>query len=269
MAKLKVAVYKFTSCAGCQLEFLHCEGELLEMTKQIEFAYFKEAKRDWIPGPYDIGFVEGAVSTAEAEKQIKKVREDCRILVVMGACATTGGLPSLKNWLDVEKIKKKIYPRPGLIQTSPTAKAVHDYVKVDYWLQGCPIDRSELLEFILSVIAGRNPNLRPHSVCVECKLKGNKCLYVTDRLPCMGSVTRAGCGAMHPSNNRVCIGCRGPCDDANALSLACMFETELKMPPRDIILHFRKFAGDMPLFKAVEEKHKNIKSKSNSKKAKS
>ena len=68
----KLAVYKFSSCDGCQLQLLELEDELLELAGEIDIAYFLEARRQVTPGPYDIGLVEGSISTPDEEERIRK-----------------------------------------------------------------------------------------------------------------------------------------------------------------------------------------------------
>jgi len=91
-------------------------------------------------------------------------------------------------------------------------------VKVDYRVYGCPIDKGEFLEVIASLLIGKKPNIPDYPVCVECKLKENECL-ILNGMWCLGPITRAGCGAICPSNGNSCEGCRGFLPEANIASL--------------------------------------------------
>ena len=237
----RVAVYKMSSCAGCQLELLNLEPVFLELLGLVDLVYFIMARREWEPGPYDIGFVEGAITCAEEIEKAKKARADCRILVALGSCASFGGIPSMKNWTQERVIEERVYPHPELL-SSIKAMPLSEYVKVDAVLKGCPVNRGELVEFLKGVLLGVRPYLRPHSVCMECKLNENTCLAVLSRQPCMGPVTSAGCGALCPSLGKTCDGCRGPANDANAPSLAKTL-AEYGLRPKDLSRLFRKFAG--------------------------
>ena len=252
MAKPKIAIYKFASCSGCQLVFLNCENELLDLLGAVDISYFVEAKRDNAPGPYDIGFVEGAITCPEEVERIMEVRKQCKVLVAMGACAVTGGLPSLKNWKRLPAIKSEVYPQPELISTLETAYGVDAYVRVDAYLKGCPISKAELLELVVSSLMGKTPNLRAHAVCVECKLNENVCLLTTQGAACMGPVTSAGCGALCPTNGRACYGCYGPSNDANTPSMGEIFE-RLGLSRSEIVRKFRYFAGTQEPFKKGAE----------------
>jgi coenzyme F420-reducing hydrogenase gamma subunit len=254
VSKPKVAIFKFASCSGCQLVFLNCEEELLELVGALEIIYFPEAKRDNAPGPYDIAFVEGAITTPEEVERILEVRRQSKLVVAIGACAVTGGLPSLKNWKKLPWIKREVYPNPDWIDSLETAFGIDAYVRVDGYLKGCPISKDELLEFTVSALLGKAPNLRAHSVCVECKLKENVCQLTYEGAPCMGPITNAGCGALCPSNGRACYGCYGPNNDANVTSMGEIFE-RLGVSRAGIVRKLRYFAGTQEPFKNGAESY--------------
>ncbi|MCC6446716.1 MAG: oxidoreductase [Armatimonadetes bacterium] len=253
-AKPKIAIFKFSSCSGCQLVFLNCENELLDIAGALDIAYFVEAKRGGDPGPYDIGFVEGAITAPEEAERIKEVREQCKTLVAIGACACHGGIQSLKNWMKVEDLKKTVYEHPDKVSTLDWSTPVDMYVPIDAYLYGCPIDKDELLELVLSALIGRSPQLRPHAVCMECKLKGNPCLMISRKEACMGPVTRAGCAATCPSVGRACYGCHGPCNDPNVAGLARQFEG-LGLSGPEIVRRLRQFTGYAEAFREVSKNY--------------
>jgi len=89
--KPKLAVWKFASCDGCQLSLLDCEDELLAVAGAVDIAYFPEASRAMVAGPYDLSLVEGSVTTHHDAERIQKIRRVSRHLVTIGACATAGG----------------------------------------------------------------------------------------------------------------------------------------------------------------------------------
>ncbi|HTN79190.1 MAG TPA: hypothetical protein VMK16_05930, partial [Acidimicrobiales bacterium] len=91
----RLAVWKFASCDGCQLTLLDCEDELLALGEAVEIAYFLEATRSTVEGPYDLSIVEGSVTTAEDARRIREIRAASRSLVTIGACATAGGIQAL------------------------------------------------------------------------------------------------------------------------------------------------------------------------------
>jgi coenzyme F420-reducing hydrogenase gamma subunit len=214
----KLAVYKFASCDGCQLSVLDCEDELLAIADKIDICNFPEATSRLSRGPYDISLVEGSVTTPHDLERIRKVRAESRFLVTIGACATAGGIQALRNFANVQEFTSTVYAKPSYISTLEHSHPISEVVPVDYELQGCPVSKSQLLELIGALLAGRKPAIPNESVCMECKRKGNPCIAVAKGAPCMGTVTRAGCGALCPSYQRPCYGCFGPKEMANTKS---------------------------------------------------
>ena len=217
--KPTLAVWKFASCDGCQLSLLDCEDELLALTGEVEIAYFLEATSYEGKGPYDLSLVEGSVTTAHDAKRIKEVRRLSRKLVTIGACATAGGVQALKNYADVDDFISAVYATPEYISTLETSTAISQHIPVDFELNGCPINKYQLIEVITASLHGRRPNIPSSSVCMECKRRGTVCVTVAHGTPCLGPVTHAGCGALCPAYNRGCYGCFGPMDTPNTVSL--------------------------------------------------
>ena len=203
-----LAVWKFASCDGCQLTLLNCEDELLAIAGAIQIANFTEASRQVLPGPYDVSIVEGSITTPSDAARIREVREKSRFLITIGACATAGGVQALRNFGD--DLAPVVYASPQYIDSLRTSTPIAEHVHVDFELRGCPIDKRQLIEVIAAFLAGRRPNVRAHSVCVECKRAGRVCVMVAHGTPCLGPMTQAGCGALCPSVGRGCYGCFGP-----------------------------------------------------------
>ncbi|MHB1156874.1 MAG: NADH-quinone oxidoreductase subunit B family protein [Phycisphaerales bacterium] len=254
-AKPKVAVYKFSSCDGCQLQLLNLEDELLDIVGAVEIAYFLEARRRVLPPPYDIGLVEGSVSTPEEEHRIHQVRRDCKYLVAIGACATSGGIQALRNWADVKEFTRHVYAHPEYIQTLETATPIASHVFVDFELRGCPVNQAQLLDLIAATLVGRRPNVRSHSLCVECKRKGLPCVMVAKGEPCLGPITQAGCGVLCPACSRACYGCFGPMEQPNIESLGQTFITQQHRTPRDMTRMLRLFNGYLEPFKQASDRY--------------
>ncbi len=225
MSPPMLAVWKFASCDGCQLTLLDCEDELLTIAGQIRIGHFLEASSEIVPGPYDVSLVEGSISTAADLDRIRMVREQSRVLITIGACATAGGIQALRNFGDVEEFRSVVYARPDYIDSLATSTPISAHVPVDFELRGCPIDKRQLLEVISAFLAGRKPDVPDTSVCTECKRAGLTCVMVADGTPCLGPVTHAGCGALCPSVRRGCYGCFGPMTGANLPALIGQLHT--------------------------------------------
>lgn len=235
----RLAVWKFASCDGCQLSLLDCEDELLAIAGRIEIANFPEASSAVSPGPYDVSLVEGSITTPHDAKRIKDVRQQSRILITIGACATAGGIQSLRNFADLDAYVAAVYASPQYIETLATSTPISAHVPVDMELRGCPVNKDQLVEVISALLAGRKPAIASHSVCVECKLRGTVCVMVQGT-PCLGPVTHAGCGAICPSYRRGCYGCFGPMETPNTAALAREWQL-LGATRRDITRAYRSF----------------------------
>ncbi|HMA36654.1 MAG TPA: oxidoreductase [Chloroflexia bacterium] len=249
-----LAVWKFSSCDGCQLSLLDCEDELLTVAGAVAIANFPEASRAVVKGPYDLSLVEGSITTAHDAERIKEVRRQSRFLVTIGACATAGGIQALRNFKDVKEFISVVYATPEYISTLATSTAISAHVPVDFELRGCPINKHQLLEVINAYLHGRKPNTPAHSVCLECKARGTVCVMVAHGTPCLGPVTHAGCGAICPAYGRGCYGCFGPQDTPNTASLSGQWQ-HLGVHDAAVGRAFRGFNAYAAPFKEESERH--------------
>lgn len=252
--KPTLAVWKFASCDGCQLSLLDCEDELLTVAGEIEIAYFPEASRASVRGPYDLSLVEGSITTPHDAERIQQVRRASRYLVTIGACATAGGIQALRNFQNVDEFISIVYATPQYIQTLRTSTPISAHVPVDFELRGCPINKHQLIEVISAYLHRRKPTVSPHSVCMECKLRGTVCVMVAQGIPCLGPVTHAGCGAICPAYNRGCYGCFGPMETPNTISLSKRWK-QLAVSEQDLVRTYRTFNAYTQAFRQESEAH--------------
>ena len=253
-AKPKLAVWKFSSCDGCQLSLLDCEDELLEVAGQVDIANFPEASRAVVKGPYDLSLVEGSITTPHDAERIHQVRRASKFLVTIGACATAGGIQALRNFADVRKFTSIVYATPEYIETLSKSTAISEHIPVDFELRGCPINKRQLLEVVSAFLNNRKPNTPAHSVCIECKLRGTVCVMVAHGTPCLGPVTHAGCGAICPAYERGCYGCFGPMESPNTKSLSAGW-VRLGAREIDLVHAFRGFNAYADSFRKESEAH--------------
>jgi coenzyme F420-reducing hydrogenase gamma subunit len=252
--KPKLAVWKFASCDGCQLSLLDCEDEILAVSDAIEIANFAEATRRVIPGPYDLSLVEGSITTKHDAERIQEVRAQSNYLITIGACATAGGIQALRNYRDIGEMASVVYASPQYLDTLATSTPIADHVHVDFELRGCPVNKGQLVEVILAFLHKRKPNIAAHSVCVECKLRGNLCVMTAHGTPCLGPVTHAGCNAICPAYDRGCYGCFGPMESPNTAALAEQWKA-LGATDGEILRAFRSYNGYAEAFRIESEKH--------------
>lgn len=253
LVRPRLAVFKFASCDGCQLQLLSCEDELLLLAEKLDIVHFLEASSRCEPGPYDIAIVEGSITTPEDKKRILHVRQQSKFLMTIGACATSGGIQALKNWGDRAEFLRCVYAEPNYIHTLSTSTAIGDHVKVDFELRGCPINRHQLLEVIRSLLQGRRPKTPSHAVCLDCKRSGTVCVTVASNAACLGPITQAGCGAICPRYTRGCYGCFGPAAQANCDSLADWY-VDRRLAPLQLVSLMRNFNANAPEFRATGDR---------------
>ncbi len=222
--KPKVAVHKFSSCDGCQLAFLNLGEDLLALSELVEIVHFAEAGPVDEDSPVDIAFVEGSIATPDDLPRIERIRHNSRYLISIGACATSGGIQALRNMADTEQWIAAIYTSPAYIHSLDESTAIARHVKVDFELWGCPVNQQQILTTVRALLSGVLPLVQHDSLCQECKRQQITCVMVTKGEPCLGPVTRSGCGALCPSLGRACYGCYGPAENTNADALSQRFE---------------------------------------------
>ena len=213
MTKPKVGFYSVTGCQGCLLSVIFQEDELPGLIEKLDIKSFPFIKEKVSDEHLDIVFFEGVIASPHDEELVKKIRDQCDVFVALGACATTGGVPALRNFTPEENIKPLIYHKAVQIADfDPTP--VDKFVKVDYYIQGCPPDKKEILGFINDLLLGKKPLMYSKPVCVECRKNKNPCL-LQEGLPCLGPITNGGCNSVCTNGGLACWGCRGPAQDSS------------------------------------------------------
>jgi sulfhydrogenase subunit delta len=249
----RIGIVKFASCDGCQLTLLDLEDELLAIAERVDVVEFAEATSHRSAGPFDVLFVEGSISTPEQAEEISRLRAVSHRLVTIGACATAGGIQAIRNWLDHDEVRAAVYPEPRYIESLAQTRPVADFVAVDAELRGCPISPAQLREFLVALVTGRRPQLPDEAVCLECKRRGVVCVAVAGGIPCLGPVTRTGCGAICPAYGRGCYGCFGPRESANTVSLAAWLSDDRSA--RDVGRLFAGFTAWSGPFRSTIDAH--------------
>ena len=250
--KPKVAVYKFSSCDGCQLSLLNLEDELLDLASAVDIAYFLEATRTVKTGPYDIGIVEGSITTPHEAERIKEVRSECKYLIALGTCATAGGIQALRNFADAGAYAAAVYPHPEYLQYLEKSTSIAENVPVDNVIWGCPVNKYLVVEVLAAVLQNRKPNFPPAPVCLECKQRGIVCVVVAQGIPCLGPAVHGGCGALCPANGRGCYGCYGPSSASNLNALVEGMVPRDRYPNETANL-LRSFSSHAPAFQTAAE----------------
>ena len=208
MSKPKVAFFDFASCEGCQLQVANMGELLLDVLGAIDVVEFREVMSEKWDKDYDVAFIEGSITDEHLEERIKKIRERAKVLVAYGSCACIGGVNGMKNSFELDEIRKYVYGKDYKLFPSSKTKPVHQVVKVDYKIPGCPVYLPEVVEVIKCILKGIPYAASDSPVCTECKLNENVCMYEKG-IGCLGPVTRAGCNSWCVNNGNICYGCRG------------------------------------------------------------
>ncbi len=252
MSQIKVAVHKFSSCDGCQLAFLNLGADLLLLADLVDIKHFAEAGVVDESVHVNVAFVEGSVSTNKERQRIVEVRKNTDYLITIGACATSGGIQALRNMNDGKAWIEAVYAKPEYIDSLDKVLPIAECVKVDFELWGCPVSSEQIVTTIRSLLSGVTPKDNTEKVCMECKRKNNVCTLVTKGDPCLGPVTKAGCGAICPSFGRACYACYGPASHANTASLSQRL-IGIGLTTTQVSEQFQLFNNNAPQFKRASD----------------
>jgi len=243
MSKPTVGLFGLTGCAGDQLVILNCEDQLLELVGALDIRDFLMASSENdVNCELDLALVEGAVLSKRDEETLKRIRERSKALMAVGTCAVWGGVAALNPEADRAKLIEEIYGEPGSKYDSLPPRSLREVVKVDLNLTGCPIEKTQFLSAVSSLLNGDPPIFPEYPVCTECRMRENNCLLIEKSQVCCGPLTVAGCEARCPELGIPCVGCRGPADDANVTSMLALFG-EKGIPRERIAAKLRTFAS--------------------------
>ncbi len=213
MPRPKVAIYDLTDCEGCQVEIISLREKFLAIEKRLDIVDWRLGQEKKESGPFDIMIIEGTPITQQEIDLLKKLRQESKTLIGLGACACLGGIPAIIDKKERRKWYKKIYGekyKPRGIDALPLSA----YVKVDFLIHGCPVNGDEVVRIVEDLLAGKKPKYRGYSVCFDCKVAGNECRLI-NKQPCLGPITQGGCQAICVSGGSACYGCFGLREEPN------------------------------------------------------
>lgn len=245
MEKLKLGVFSFTSCYGCQLQILNLEEKILKLLDFFDIQYWRLVQETPSnPENIDVAIIEGSITNNEELAEAKKIRENAKLVITIGACANLGGVQGMRNFMDDHEVQLAQYGNNLEGIRAITVQSVPDVIKVDAIVRGCPINKDEFANTVFSLIAGRTPREWKSPVCNECKMAQNECFFEreSDSTYCMGPITEAGCTARCPSNGVPCSGCRGWTSDPHVEQEYNELKNR-KMTNFEILRLLRRYSG--------------------------
>ena len=209
--KLKIGVFDFTGCEGCELQLANKEETLVDFLNVVEIAHFREISSS-VSDEYDVALIDGAITRHDEVKRIKEIRKRAKLVVSIGACSCFGGVNKLKNAFDLKTANREVYG--DLPQETLFVRSVKEVIPVDVEIPGCPVSKAEVERVVQHLIWDVPYNFPVYPVCFECKQRFTTCLFEKGEL-CLGPITRGGCDAPCPTGGLGCMGCRGPALEPN------------------------------------------------------
>lgn len=233
--------------SGCQVACLGLHETLVEIlaANELIFAPTLIDAKD-IPDNIDVAIVEGGIRNTHEEDIIKEIREKSGVVIALGACAAFGGIPGLANLKNGKELMNLIYSNwrgtdqgtiPTHLVSLPEQHPIKDFVKVDYFIPGCPPEVTDIAYTLTSLLSGQEPKYNSTQVCDDCPRErigeyDKRLRRLHEELPdpdrclleqgffCMGPATMGGCGAPCPQSGNTCEGCRGACLDVSDQGMA-------------------------------------------------
>ena len=253
-SRVKTAIISLSTCGGCAATFLEDQAALISLLEKVKISYCPMLMDKAELGDVEVALVDGMVRVKEDEEKLIEARRKSRYLLAWGTCASFGGIPAFANQYELEDLIKESFgqtkdafayylsgtrgidratyqEQESELRLLRRASKLDEFVRVDYYLPGCP-PRVDLLVQFLNELRGEGEVSRPKAiVCSECSRKHVKMptdyFWVSPRPQwdsshcftsrgsiCMGFITKGGCGAVCPQGGLPCWGCRGPSEVA-------------------------------------------------------
>ena len=172
--KTRLATIWLGGCSGCHMSFLDQDELLVDLAKKIQLVYSPIVDIKTFPENVDVTLIEGAVANEEQQGLLKEARARTKVLVSLGDCAVTGNVTALRNaWSDSDRaVLEKAYVENSYVNAQiPTdvpkllkkVRPLHEVVKVDYFIPGCPPSAGIINYVLTELLAGRTPNMEGRS----------------------------------------------------------------------------------------------------------
>jgi sulfhydrogenase subunit delta len=215
--KIKLGLFDFTDCEGCQVKLISLRERLLALLTRVDVVNWRLGQDKGLMDSFQVVLIEGAPVTQAEVDLLKVLREKTECLIGFGTCATMGGIPAIMDQKERAKWYQIIYG-PGYKPRGLDALPLASYVQVDFLIHGCPVDENEIVRVMEELLSGKSPAFRGYSVCFSCKLAENPCRLINGK-PCLGPITQGGCGAICISGGSPCYACFGIRDAAQIEAL--------------------------------------------------
>lgn len=172
--KVKIGTAWLGGCSGCHMSFVDLDEILIDIAPQIELVYSPIVDAKEYPQGVDVALIEGAICNDHNLHLAKQIRQRSKFVIAFGDCAVNGNVPAMRNPLpkSVEAILERAYKENATIQPQfpeggveipkllDKVLPVHEVIKVDFFLPGCP-PAANLIAYVLTeLLAGRTPDMK-------------------------------------------------------------------------------------------------------------
>ena len=175
MTRPKLATVWLDGCSGCHMSFLDLDERLLQLAAQVDVVCSPVVDPKGYPEGVDIALVEGAVSSVHDTDKARLIRARTKFVIAVGDCAVTGNVPAMRNQYEVEALFQRAYvenatwpetpemrkARLPVIDVPPherIARPLHEVIKVDLHVPGCPPPADAFWFVLTELLAGRLPD---------------------------------------------------------------------------------------------------------------
>jgi NAD-reducing hydrogenase small subunit len=168
-AKVKVATAWLDGCAGCHMSVLDLDEVLLSLAARIEVVFGPLVDAQEVPKGVDVSLVEGAVSSQADLALAKELRAHSQLVVALGDCAVTSNVPGMRNPIPVAKLLERVYlentlanpviPTDGVPALARHVVPLHEVIKVDFHIPGCPPPPAVIASVLTQLLDGRRVEL--------------------------------------------------------------------------------------------------------------
>ncbi len=169
MKKVRVATVWLDGCSGCHMSFLDIDERLLQVADRIDLVYSPLVDNKVFPDEVDVTFLEGAVTNQDDLHKVQLVRSKSKLIVALGDCAVTANVPSMRNYFSLDELYSRAYlenvsaqpqvPTTNIPPLLDRTRPVHEVVKVDLHVPGCPPHPDHIFFVIAELLEGRMPDL--------------------------------------------------------------------------------------------------------------
>jgi len=171
MSKTRLATIWLDGCSGCHMSLLDMDAAIISLARKIDLVYGPLVDAQEFPDGVDVVLVEGAVSSQDDLNKLQKIRARSHVLISLGDCAVTGNVPAMRNSVPVNKLLQRIYvdgaqdkkviPMDRVPALLKNARPLREFVKVDYYLPGCPPTAKAISGLITDLLDGRKVETNP------------------------------------------------------------------------------------------------------------